>query len=171
MHCRTLLAPIAIITILGSSISWRHERRSLLTFQFQYAAKVVCGTPRQLILPGRPAPPPPPVVTQAYATSINVNNPSDSLTVFLRKRLVITYPPGFQIPQKALRPVNDSLVATYALLTDCSDLRKRFDLAQPFFEGFVVIQSALPLDVTAVYTVAGGIDVVPVAERKIFVGQ
>jgi len=39
------------------------------------------------------------------------------------------------------------------------------------FEGFVVIQSTLQLDVVSVYTVPGGIDVVPVAERKIFVGQ
>ena len=30
---------------------------------------------------------------------------------------------------------------------------------------------ALPLDVTTVFTVPGGIDVVQVAERKIFVGR
>ena len=155
MRTLALLAPLSLATILGS------QPAAPITFQFQYAAKVVCGTPR-----GRA-----PVTLQAYATSINVNNPSDSITVFLRKRPVITFPPGFQIPQPPLKPMNDSLVGNFALLTDCQDLRRRYNLAQPFFDGFVVIQGTLPLDVTAVYTVPGGIDVVPVGERKIFVGQ
>jgi len=153
------MAPVSVIALLGSSSTWRHQPPALV-FQFQYAAKVVCGMPR-----GRA-----PVTAQAYATSINVNNPSDSLTVFFRKRPVITFPPGFQIPQQPLKPMNDSLLGNFALLTDCQDLRKRYGLAQPFFEGFVVIQATLPLDVTTVYTVPGGIDVVAVAERKIFVG-
>jgi hypothetical protein len=120
----------------------------------------VCGTLR-----GRA-----PLAAQAYATSINVNNPSDSLLVFLRKRPVITFPPGFQSPQPPLKPTNDSLPPTWALMTDCDDLRRRYGLTQPFFEGFVVIQSTLPLDVTAVFTVPGGIDVVPAEERRILVG-
>jgi len=33
----------------------------------------------------------------------------------------------------------------------------------------VVIQSTLPLDVRTLFTVPGGIDVVQVAERKVFV--
>ncbi len=161
MRSLTLLAQISMVAFVGSSMTWRYEPSTLITFQFQYVAKVVCGTVRAHAA----------VTSQAYATSINVNNPSDSLTVFLRKRPVLTFPPGFQIPQQPLRPINDSLPGTWALMTDCQDLRRRYSLAQPFFEGFVVIQSTLPLDVTAVYTVPGGIDVVPVAERKIFVGQ
>jgi len=160
MRSLALLAPVSLVALLSSSLTWPHKP-SALTFQFQYAAKVVCASPN-----GRG-----PLVVQAYATSINVNNPSDSLIVFLRKRLVITFPPGFQIPQKGLASFNDSLIATYALTTDCRDLRKHYSLTQPFFEGFVVIQSTLQLDVVSVYTVPGGIDVVPVAERKIFVGQ
>lgn len=160
-----------MLAVAASSLGWARDLPAQIVFQYQYAAKVVCGTPpRQL--PNLPAPPPPPpVVVQAYATSINVNNPSDSLLVFLRKRLVITFPPGFQIPQKPLQALNDSLPGKWALETDCQDLRKRYSLTQPFFEGFVVIQSTLQLDVTEVFTVPGGIDVVAVAERKIFVGQ
>lgn len=160
MRSRTLLT-ISMMPVIAVSINWRHAHSTQLTFQFQYAAKVVCGKPAGT----------PPVVPQAYATSINVNNPSDSLTVFLRKWPVLTFPKGFQVPQPPLKPVNDSLLPRWALMTDCQDLRRRFGFAQPFFEGFVVIQSTLPLDVTGVYTVPGGIDVVPVAERKVFVGQ
>src|SRR5712664_1666648 len=154
-----LPARLSMLAVVASSFGGIRDLPAQGPFQYQYAAKVVCGTPRG----GFPA------VVQAYATSINVNNPSDSLTVFLRKRLVITFPPGFQIPQKPLQLFNDSMLPTFALLTDCQDLRRRYRLQQPFFEGFVVIQSTLPLDVTTVFTVPGGIDVVQVAERKVFV--
>lgn len=108
---------------------------------------------------------------QAYATRINVNNPSDSLTVFAQTP-GDHVPAGFSNPAEAgLQALNDSLLGKWALETDCQDLRKRYSLTQPFFEGFVVIQSTLQLDVTEVFTVPGGIDVVAVAERKIFVGQ
>ena len=36
----------------------------------------------------------------------------------------------------------------------------------PFFEGFVVVTSTDSLDIVAVYTVPGGIDVVQVPERR-----
>ncbi len=152
---------LSMLAVVATSAGWIRALPAQGPFQYRYAAKVVCGMPRER----------PPLTVQAYATSINVNNPSDSLTVFLRKRLVITFPPGFQIPQRPLKPFNDSLPGTFALMTDCQDLRRRYGLTTPFFEGFVVIQSTMPLDMSAVFTVPGGIDVVAVAERKILVGQ
>ena len=156
MRSLLLLAPLPLL--LGGSAP---THPAAITFQFQYAAKVVCS----------PEVTRSPLTPQAYATSININNPSDSLTVFLRKRLVITFPPGAQVPRPPMKPLNDSLPPSWALETDCLDLRKRFGLTQPFFEGFVVIQSTMPLDVTGVYTVPGGIDVVQVAERRVSIGQ
>ena len=131
-------------------------------FRYQYAAKVVCGAVRQGV----------PLVSQSYATIINVNNASDSLTVFFRKWLVVTDPPGMQQPQPPLEVMNDTLIQRFALSNDCRDLWKRNPKApRPFFDGFVVIQSTLPLDVVGVYTVPGGVDVVSVAERQIYVGK
>ncbi len=130
--------------------------------RYQYVAKVLCGAVREGF----------PLVSQTYATTINVNNPSDSLTVFFRKWLVVTDPPGMQQPQPPLRPFEDSLPRRFALAIDCRDLARRNPQApRPFFEGFVVIQSTLPLDVVGVYTVPGGVDVVAATERQIYVGK
>jgi len=156
-----LRACLALLPVTVFSSASSPARPAAITFQFQYAAKVVCSAEATRS----------PLTPQTYATSINVNNPSDSLIVFLRKRPVITFPPGFQIPQHPLRFLNDSLPPGWALTTDCLDLRRRFGLTQPFFEGFVVIQSTMPLDVVTVFTVPGGIDVVPVAERRVAIGQ
>jgi hypothetical protein len=155
MRSLTLLITITAAGSLGVT----PELAAQFPLQYQYAAKVVCSSAAARS----------PLVPQAYATSVNVNNPSDSLIVFIRKRLVITFPPGFQLSQAPLKPMNDSLLQSFALQTDCLDLRRRYGLTQPFFEGFVVVQSTMPVDVTAVYTVPGGVDVVQVAERKVFV--
>ena len=154
----TVTSRLSLLAVMAMSLGGTRGLRAQGSFQYQYAAKVVCGTPKD----------PAPVTVQDYETSINVNNPSGDSLLFLRKRLVITFPPGFQLPQKPLTVFNDSLPPTFALMTDCQDLRRRNRLRQPFFEGFVVIQSTMPLDVSVVFTVPGGIDVVQVAERKIF---
>src|SRR5438045_5552922 len=104
MRSLLLLAPLPLL--LGGSAS---THSAAITFQFQYAAKVVCSA--QVARS--------PLTPQTYATSININNPSDSLAVFLRKRPVITVPPGFQTPQHPLKPLNDSLPPSWALETDC----------------------------------------------------
>lgn len=155
MRSLTLVATMTVVSALSAT----RELAAQFPLNYQYAAKVVCSSPT-----GKG-----PLVPQAYATSINVNNPSDTFVVFIRKRLVITVPPGFQAQIPPLKPMLDSLLPTFALESDCLDLRKRYGLAQPFFEGFLVIQSTTPVDVTAVYTAPGGIDVVQVAERRVSV--
>ena len=122
---------------------------------YSYAAKVVCGAQREL--QG--------VVPQTYMTTVNVHNPSDSLAIFF-KTLLVTLPPGGQRPMPLLRPTfTDTLRPQAGLATDCADLRKRYPNVPAFFEGFVLLQSRVSLDVVAVYTVPGGIDVVQVPER------
>src|SRR3982074_2692691 len=108
MPFRTFPARLFVLAVVAAAFGWTRDVSAQGPFQYQYAAKVVCGTPRGGV----------PLVTQAYATSINVNNPSDSLTLYVRKRLVITFPPGFQIPQAPLKLFNDSLLPTFALMTD-----------------------------------------------------
>ena len=126
--------------------------------RYQYAAKIVCSSTRELAG----------VVPQLYATTINIHNPGDSLAI-ITKKLAATVPPGVQHPGK-IYPLTlrapDQLRPDEALATDCTDVAKRAGIP-PVFEGFVVIYSSVQLDVVGVYTVPGGIDVVPVGERSL----
>lgn len=126
-------------------------------YPYQYAAKIVCGQPAEL---AKFAP-------QFYATAINAHNPSDSITMVFKK-LALTAPPGRQRPGKVINLAVDTLRGDEALNVDCIDVAKRAALGAASFEGFVVLKSQRSLDVTAVYTVPGGIDVEQVRER---VGQ
>jgi len=130
-------------------------RAQLPNTPFNYTAKIVCGAQREM--QG--------VVPQAYMTTVNVRNPTDSVTT-LYKTLLVTLPPGGERPMPPLKPTyTDTLRPQFGLATDCTDLRRRYPNMPPFFEGFVVLQSRVSLDVVAVYTVPGGIDVVQVPER------
>jgi hypothetical protein len=111
----------------------------------EYAAKVVCGvgdpesaTRRE---PGH------------YATSVNIHNPGPGRRRFFKK-LALTFPPGDQREGDVLPIGHHALAYDEALQSDCADLRRRLipGGSAPFFEGFLVIQSHGPLDVTAVYT-------------------
>lgn len=125
-------------------------------FRFVYSVKVVCGDPRTLEGQG--------AVPQAYVTSVNVHNWGDALDTLV-KSLVVTIPPGGERPVRPTRLAVEVLSQGAALATDCVDLRRRRQGLPAFFEGFVIIKSQHPLNVVAVYTVPGGIDVVPVPER------
>jgi hypothetical protein len=115
---------------------------------FEYAAKVVCGAqeePKDMRL-----------ARGFYATTINVHNPNAEVVKFFKK-LALTIPPGDQRPGKIIPIAIDQLEYDQALAVDCDDIvRRAFGGAMPgpFFEGFIVIQSPLSLDVTAVYSTA-----------------
>jgi len=127
-------------------------------FRFQYAVKFLCtanipGTSQtsSSVVPG------------AYQTAINIHNPNNQPVRF-RKKIAV---PGFE-PSKF---IDDELKPDYATKVDCSQIR---DFGIPFIhgaEGFLVIESALSLDVTAVYTAApnrgevSSIDVEQIRER------
>lgn len=128
------------------------------SYRYQYAAKIVCATGREDVGLG--------IVPQASATTINIHNPADSLAV-IAKKLALTMPPGAERPGKIipLTRVPEQLRPDEAMATDCVDVARRAAI-RPAFEGFVVLYSSVPLDVVGVYTVPGGIDIVPVAERR-----
>ena len=139
---------------------------------YQYAAKLVCGEQRksnELRL-----------VKGLYATTINIHNPN-SKTVKFFKKLALSYPPGSQEPGKVIPIGYDTLGADMAMETDCMDIQRRlFPNGYPasYIEGFIVIESPMSLDVSAVYTSAKksgfffrntkvtSIDVERVCERK-----
>jgi len=126
---------------------------------FEYAAKIVCGIrDRQSRV--------------VFGTSINIHNPGPDVAKF-SKKIALTFPPGRQQPGDIKRLGEDVLKDDQALQTDCADVAERAfggTPPTPYFEGFVVIQSATSLDVTAVYTATGkdntSIDVEHVRERK-----
>jgi len=122
-------------------------------YRYEYATKVLCGTLDTLMSK---------LVPQPYATAINVHNPNDSTVIFFKK-LALTVPPGRQRPGRIVRITVDSLQPDQALVIDCLDLRRPAGVAS--FEGFVVLQSPMSIDVTAIYTVRGGIDVEQIRER------
>ena len=135
-------------------------------FQFQYAAKFLCtsnipGTSQTTtsLLPG------------TYATVVNIHNPNPKSASFRMKLAAAT---STQVdPPQISKFIKDALKPDQATKVDCSRIRD-FDIQQIHgFEGFLVIESAVSLDVIAVYTAGknGGdvesIDVERVAERRL----
>ena len=139
------------------------------TQAFQYSAKLLCGIqkdPDDLRL-----------ARGFYATAINIHNPGESIAVF-SKKLALTFPPEGQEPGEVLRIGVDTLRMDEALKVDCIDIQRRQfpqGFPTPYIEGFVIIRSAVSLDVTAMYTTSGpdpgleypsSIDVEQIRERR-----
>ena len=108
---------------------------------FQYAVKFVCGkSDGTVVAPGN------------YWTAINVHNPGTS-HVILQKKFAIA------LPNEKAGPVSPLFRAVLnpdeALEIDREDILKHSPLQADFLKGFVVIESAMELDVVAVYTAAG----------------
>lgn len=122
--------------------------------RYEYAAKIICGAQtdtNSLRL-----------VSGVYGTEINIHNPNQAGINFFKK-LALSYPPGNQMPGDILPIGIDVLEIDEALAADCDDIRNRlFSAGLPggsnYFTGFIVLQSSLPLDVSATYT-SGIIDI------------
>ena len=94
----------------------------------------------------------------------------------LHKSIALTYPPAEQAAGEVSGPIEDVLAPGTALQVDCEELHNEFVFATPpqvtdHQQGFLVIESNLPLHVEAVYTAAGAngdvsVDVERVAERR-----
>ena len=108
---------------------------------FQYAVKFVCGiSDGRVVAPG------------AYFTAINVHNPNERGIGF-RKKFAIALPG--ERPGPVSKFFDAKLGPDEAFEIDCPDILRRTDTRERFLKGFAVIESALELDVVAVYTAAG----------------
>lgn len=115
-----------------------------ITANFRYVAKFVCcpaTVSTEVVIPG------------AYATEINVHNPSLDKTVKFVKKFAFTHFDGQRpqtiggvIPFRLAPPLGPD----QALDIDCRDFAE--PTLAPLETGFVVIFSEAPLDVIAVYT-------------------
>jgi len=117
------------------------------TCRFEYAAKVVCGEARERGEPLAPG---------FYFTEVNVYNPHDR-PVRLRKRLMLSVPPGRQQEGEVVLDELHALGPERALAVDCGYLGPHVEQVHSgsYFTGFLVIESTASVDVTAVYTTAG----------------
>ena len=134
-------------------------------FAFQYAVKFICTSH----LPGTsqttdsfPA--------GSYLTVVNIHNPNAKAARF-RMKLALATSTKVEPPQIS-GFLTESLAPDQATKVDCADLRK-FELQLIHgFEGFLVIESTVSLDVVAVYTAAAkgqvvSMDVEYIRERKL----
>ena len=134
--------------------------RPTVRYRFQYAVKFLCtanipGTSQTstAVLPG------------VYQTAVNIHNPNPQV-VRLRKKLAVR--------SGQISPFLDGqLKPDEATSVDCSQVQSFGTAFIHGFEGFLVIESTLSLDVVAVYTAGpkGGevssIDVEHVPERRL----
>jgi hypothetical protein len=143
-----------------STVKKRSRAAAAPGYRYQYAVKFLCTAnipettqTSTAVLPG------------VYQTAVNIHNPN-AQPVRLRKKLAVR--------SGEISPfVDGQLKPDQATSVDCSQLRS-FDLHLIHgFEGFLVIESTLSLDVVAVYTAGGrgaevaSIDVEHVPERKL----
>ena len=142
----------------------------LADYNYEYAVKIVCGEQKDsksLRL-----------ASGFYATTVNIHNPHDTLAIFYKK-LALTYPPGNQLTGEIIPLGVDTLIYDQALQTDGNDIRNHYKYTS-YIEGFVIIQSTVSLDVSAVYSTSAksgclwrsgykvvSMDVENIRERKI----
>lgn len=127
---------------------------------FQYSAKFVCTAN----IPGTSAADSA-VVPGVYATMINLHNPTAQGVAWpgFRMKIAVAAPAADLTagPVSAWISPDLALRSDGALQVNCRILTSRFGITPiEGFEGFLVIQSPVPLDVTAVYT-AGSLPAVP----------
>jgi hypothetical protein len=127
-------------------------------FRYQYAAKFICtatipDTSQQSSFP-----------PGNYFTAINIHNPFERSVKF---RVKIAQ------PGQISKWLSFGLKGDEVVRLTCKDIEKFEIVTIHGFEGFMVIESLYSLDVTAVYTAAGGnsyvvsMDVEEIKERKL----
>ena len=108
--------------------------------KYEYAVKVVCGVrsgrSSDLLPPGR------------YFTVVNIHNPSKRRTYFMRK----VAQAGTATPTPISAWETGHLEHDEAVAVQCPQIAKQMEA--DWVEGFLVVQSAKPVDVVAVYATA-----------------
>jgi hypothetical protein len=112
--------------------------------RFAYSVKFVCGPSSESFQEG--------VVSGAYATAINILNPSLRNRINFVKRIARALP--YQTSGEVTQFEHGVLEPNHAIEVECNEIRRRLPLpmTQQFRTGFLVILSSHEMDVTAVYT-------------------
>jgi hypothetical protein len=119
----------------------------MVTGNFEYAAKFVCGIQREWddlrLARGQ------------YATEINIHNGSDRPVSITEKKIALTYPPGGQEPGEILHLEPHELEPDQAVAVDCLQIRDKLfggSFPTPYVLGYLIVQASASLDVNALYT-------------------
>jgi hypothetical protein len=135
-----------------------------------YAAKFILGS---MSAPSQPTEEGP-VEPGSYATAINVHNPSPREAVTFVKKAILLFSETevmkegvYEVPKPPSERIEAQLGPDYGMEIDGRDIRQKLlkgqaPAAPQFIKGWVVIESPLPLDVVAVYTVRapnGGVSI------------
>jgi hypothetical protein len=142
-----------------------------------YAAKFVCGS-----MPELPPLEEGPVEPGSYATAINVHNPNPREAAVFAKKAVLLFSEaekdeGFETPKAPYERSRreEQLGPDFGMKLDGRDIRELLTGQAPaapvFIEGWVVIESPLPLDVVAVYTVRAPDGAVSIATDRVIPTQ
>jgi hypothetical protein len=108
-----------------------------------------------------------PFVPARYRTAVNIHNPQRD-DVGFRKKAVVALSQASEERGIISDWRDERLKSDEALDVDCLDIQKLLQGGQPVGDGFVVIESRVPLDVVAVYTTEGlGIDVEYIQPKRI----
>jgi hypothetical protein len=112
-----------------------------------------------------------PFVPAQYRTAVNIHNPQRD-DVSFSKKAVVALSQGSEERGIISEWREERLRSDEALDVDCLDIRELLGGDQPVGDGFVVIESRVPLDVVAVYTTEqAGIDVEYIQPKRITDGQ
>ena len=135
--CRAAAAAAAL-TGLGASA----PAVAQVPMKHEYAVKVVCGHIRSSgadrLPPGR------------YFTVVNIHSPNKRRTYMMRK----VAQAGSASPTPISRWETGWLEYDEAVAVQCPEITKQMEA--DWVEGFLVVQSAKPIDVVAVYATSGG---------------
>jgi len=140
-----------------------------------YAAKFICGSMSQPTQPTEEGP----VEPGSYATAINIHNPDPRAAVSFAKKAVLLFSDteaqkgeGFEVPKPPSERREAQLGPDYGMEIDGRDIRQELLKGQAppapvFIKGWVVIESPLPLDVVAIYTVRAPSGTVSIATDRV----
>ncbi|MBI3660094.1 hypothetical protein HY230_06445 [Candidatus Acetothermia bacterium] len=151
----TAVAFVVVVICVGSA----QAQNTIVKVNFQYAVKFVCGQSAEDHLQA---------VKGIYTTAVNVHNPGVFNAVFAEKIAIAR-------PQEIAGPISkfrlSQLPSDAAFELTCEEFSS--DTQTKFVTGFLVIESPVELDITAVYTArpsdgeVSTIDVETIASRKV----
>jgi hypothetical protein len=107
-------------------------------FKYQAAAKFICGKTERILAPGY------------YSTAINVHNPGYE-QIYFRFKIAGT---GNSLQPGPVSKFEDIKIGPDEAVEISCEVIQKLSEGQGFATGFVVIQSNVKLDITAVYTTA-----------------
>ena len=127
----------------------------------QYAAKFLCGQSSQKERAIAAA--------GTYFTVINLHNPAEK-EIAARMKVATIKSNGQPGSISHFFPI--TLNADQAMAVECPEIQKMGNIATPFSEGFVIVESDLSMDVVSVYTAGQGgkvatLEIERVPERKL----